>query len=669
MTDDLALTVMLAAGADDGTVRIDPLDMRLLNVQAGDIVGMQGKRTTYARVRPALMEERNQRLAGLGALSVHNLGLAEGEKVVFSPQRARAEIADAITLTLDDDLDHLHVRARARELGSLWHGRPVVEGDGLALPGLDRNPLVAHVQTAKPQGLVQIGTGTVFTFVERAGAEGLPRLGGLRDLYRSCFNLASTRVKDAPAVGVKSVLLIGPAGCGKARLVERLAVALQKPLVALDAHVLIDRAIAGASIDPDFSLTDLAKRGGAIVRLDHLEALNESATEAGLTAAKRRVTALLVDLLDDVRLQRNIMLFGVASEPLTERLADGDRFGLVLPVEAPNRVARQEILMLATAGVPLAEDVDLARLAAMTPGTTARDLVRLVATASSLATGPKVSERHFVAAYPAIAPSAASEVRCDIPTTSWDDVAGLDDLKQLLGETLSWSLRYREKFVAAGVRPPRSILLSGGQGTGKTSLVRALANFTPLHFIEIACPLLAARSVLDSVRYIRDSFALARRKAPCVVFFDDIDVLFEIAGPAAAPHLHPIVAQLLAELDDINLIYGVVVIAATNRPDRLSTDVLRPGRFDFAVTLPMPDQAARRRIFEIHARKLPLAEDVDFDRLAAATQGLSPAEIANLCSRVGLIALRQSLNAADGARLPPVVNADLFEQGLRGRKN
>ncbi|MDD5587183.1 MAG: AAA family ATPase, partial [Alphaproteobacteria bacterium] len=252
---------------------------------------------------------------------------------------------------------------------------------------------------------------------------------------------------------------------------------------------------------------------------------------------------------------------------------------------------------------------------------------------------------------------------------SWHDVAGLDDTKRLMRETLEWSLRHDEKFAANGVRPPCSILLSGGQGTGKTSLVRALASVIPLNFVEISCPVLTTRDADASARTIHDCFALARRKAPCLVFLDDIDVLFESQGasePVSVPR--PVVARLLNELDGLALFPGVVVIASTNRPDRLTMDVLRPGRFDYAVALPMPDHAARKKILEIHARKLPLAADVDFDRLAAATQSMSPAELANLCNRVGLIALRQSLGGEQGGVIPPVVNAALFEQALRGRK-
>lgn len=287
-----------------------------------------------------------------------------------------------------------------------------------------------------------------------------------------------------------------------------------------------------------------------------------------------------------------------------------------------------------------------------------------------MAKGPRVAERDLFEAFRSLTPSAAGAVRCDIPTTSWDDVGGFDDIKQMLCDTLTWSLQLYDRFAAVGVRPPSSVLLSGGSGTGKTALVRALASYIPVNFIEVDCALLAAYGPDGAADFLQNSFALARRKAPCLIFFDEIDVLFESeeTDADAAPHHHPIVAQLMANLDSMAMFPGVVVIAASSRPDRLTAEILRPGRFDFAIALPLPDAAARKKILQIHARKLPLASDIDFEKLAGATHGMSPAEIANLCNRVGMMALRNSLSSPEGGLIPPVVNGALFDQALRGRK-
>ncbi len=674
MISELTLTLHESSDTDDGTVRLDQSDMRLLGILSGDILALSGSRTTYACARPAFMEDRNQRLAKVSPLLRRNLGVQAAQKIQILPQLHKPALAERITLQVDDDIDNLHVLARQRQLPSAWHGRCVVEGDLLRVPTLDRQPLLVKVTATSPGGLIQIGSSTEFGFVTSANDETLPGIGALRETYRTCHALATTRLKTNIPTATHAVLLTGPAGCGKARLVTRLAQDLDVSLVTLDAHQLLDRQQAqGGALD--ISLTALARRGPTILLLDHLDALTFAVKQSPiLAAAQHTVTAQLSGLLDELPGHANIIVFGIASAPLEARLRDHPSISLTLPVDAPGRPGRHEILLLETRNLPLAESVDLARLAAMTPGATARDLRHLVTTTSLLATNVKITENDFVTAYRPMQPSATERTTlvCDIPSASlWDDVAGLEDIKRMMRETLNWSTKHYDKFRDAGVRPPRSVLLSGGTGTGKTSLVRALAGITPMHLIELSCPVLAAGDPADTARHIRDGFAMARRKTPCVIFLDDIDVLFETDPPVAdsSNRLPPAVAQLLTDMDSLAMTQGVVVIAATNRPDRLTSDILRPGRFDFAVTLPLPDGEARKKILQIHAHKLPLAADVDFDVLANATKNMAPAEIANLCNRAGLMALSRSLSDESGGVIPPMVNAALFEQILRGRKS
>lgn len=670
MPSELSLTLQISSQIDDGIVRLDPADMRLLNILSREVVALSGARKSYARVLPASMEDRNQRLAIVSPLLSCNIGVQTGHKAEVLAERKAPMLAESLTLQVADDLDRLNLLVRQKLLNGFWYERPVIVGDWLRMPSLDRNPLLAQVAETKPEGLVQVGHSTVYSITTEQENPRLPPLGGLRDIYRTCQFMATERLKSGLNDAARSVLLTGPSGCGKARLVKRLAEELQVPIVILGANQLLDKMLAGVITDLGVSLTELARRGPTIILLDHLEVLSRRENDtAALHAASRAVVSQICALLDEAAMQPGIMIFGVGSGAINFRFRENRRFDVILPVDAPNSLERHEILLVSTRSLPLLDSVNLGKVAAAATGATARDLGQLVSTASHLAQGPRLTDYDFQAAARHVEYSAAGDVRCDIPSMAWNDVAGLDDIKKLLRETLSWSLKFREQFDEAGVKPPRSILLSGGKGTGKTSLVRALANIIPLNFIEIDCSLLGASDAEKAVQVIRDSFILARRKAPCLVFFDDIDVLFDVQDATETGiKASPVIPRLLIELDGLALMPGVMVVAATNRPDRLSVEILTPGRFDYAATLPMPDTAARKKILQIHAHKLPLAADIDFDHLANITHGMSPADIANLCNRVGLLALRQSLSEEHGAIVPPAVSAVLFEQVLRGRK-
>lgn len=672
MSSALSLTLYEVPDTEEGVIRLDPSDMHMLGVMPGDVIAVEGARKCFVRVKSAFMEDRNQRLARVGPLTATNLGYRSGQVVRLLPDRIRPPFAELMTLQADDDLDRLHLLAREKQLSSFWRERTVLPEDLLNLPTLEGQPITVKVAGVQPAGPVQIGPLTTFSIGALKSGSDLPRLGGLRDIYRETQNLIEGHFKRRNPQAARSVLLYGPGGCGKATLVARLAKESGLALRVFDCYQLMDQWLAHRSTELNVSLTEIARRGQTLILVDHLEALCGKKDEtAAIAIAARSVTSQICALLEEVRTQPNLIAFATSSKTLDERFDNNRLFDLRIPVDAPNRWGRTEILMLAAQSVPLAADVDLPIIATMTPGATGRDLCGLLSSAGLMAMGAKVTQRDMLGALRSLVPSAAHDVRCDIPTTLWDDVAGLDDVKQTLREALSWSLRQYDQFVDMGVHPPRSILLSGGQGTGKTSLVRSLAGILPVHFIEVNCSALVTQTTKDSVAYLREAFVLARRKAPCLVFFDDIDVLFEIEGDDAdiAPYRHSLVAQLIVDLDSLMAQNGIVVIAATNRPDRLTTEIMRPGRLDFVLTLPMPDAPARKKIFQIHARKMPLAADIDFDRLANATQGLSAAEIADLCNRVGMIALRNSLSGPEGGVIPPTVNADLFEQALRGRKN
>ncbi|HAX91782.1 MAG TPA: hypothetical protein DCY07_06200, partial [Rhodospirillaceae bacterium] len=640
MVSDLTLTLYEIPETQDGVVHLDMADMHVLGVSAGDLVCVEGARRVHLLVMPAFMGDRNQRLARVSPLTVSNLGSYSGQKARLLPERVKLPLAERVTVQAVDDLDQSHLIARHSQLAGYCLKRAVAVDDEIRVPTLGAYPLKVKVIGVTPAGGAQIGHATEFSVVgspdERTGEKGLPAIGGVREAYLTCQKLVKARFSKSFSYAARSALLTGPEGCGKATMVARLAKECGATLHVIDGYRLLNVWMAQGISGLETELSDLDRRGSGILLLDHLEALVQVGNSEALAASTHALIEQLCAVLDELPTRPNVFVFGVIAGEGAALGRLAARFDFRLCVDAPNRWGRSELLHIATNGLTLDTDVDLGELAAITSGMTARDLFALTSAASYFAASPKVRAQDFMMAFRNQTPSAHSEILCDIPLTYWDEVAGLDDIKQVLLETLTWSLFDRDKFLTAGVKPPRSILLSGGQGTGKTSVVRALTTNIPMNYIEIACPAMMAKYQNDKASFLTETFALARRKAPCLVFFDDIDALFETLSTDSdtAPHQHPLVAQLVAELDALPLMAGVVVVAATNRPDRLTQDILRPGRFDFAMTLPMPDNAARKKVLQIHARKLPLSSDIDFDRLAGNTQGMSSAELANLCNRV-----------------------------------
>ena len=673
MTSDLSLTLYEMPDIEEGVVRLDSTDMKILGVIAGETVLVEGSRRVYLTVQTTGVADRNQRLAQVSALTASNIGFFSGQKVRLIAERLKMPVAELVTLQADDDLDQLHLMARKKQIGGFWNKRVVQVEDELSLPTLDRRPICIKVAATQPQCPVQIGHATEFVVATRKASPNAIRIGAVREAYRICQHVANARFTRGLISAARSVFLTGPKGCGKALMVAKLASDNGYEFHRLDAYQMLDRAIGPTGLELGEMLSDLGRRGRTVLLLDHLEALIDAEHKSSAVAsAAYNVTSQIHALLDEIPTQPNVLVFGVASGEAAFRFPLQARFDIEIPVDAPNRWGRHEVLLLATEGKLKGEDTDLAAVADITQGMTGGDIVSMVRRAEMLSAEGRICKDDIMTAFRSSSATAASEVHCDIPQTPWEEVAGLDDVKQLMHETLSWSLFHHEQFAVAGVRPPQSVLLSGAHGTGKTSLVRALAGHMPLHFIEVSCPLLLARPVQDGQRYLEECFLKARRKAPCLVFFDDIDVLFdppkcEVDESSSQPH--PLVGQLVAEMDRLISLLGVFVVGATSRPDRLNADILRAGRFDFVIPLPMPDLSGRKKILHVHARKLPLAADIDFDRLASNTHGMSPSEIASMCNRVGLMALRHSINTPEMAGLLPVVTAELFDQALRGRKS
>jgi transitional endoplasmic reticulum ATPase len=472
---------------------------------------------------------------------------------------------------------------------------------------------------------------------------------------------------DAP----KGVLLHGPPGCGKTLIARAIAHETEAQFFAVSGPEIIHKFYGESEAHLRKVFEEATRQGPSIIFLDEIDAIAPR-REQVVGEVEKRVVAQLLALMDGLNKRQNVIVIGATNIPnaLDPALRRPGRFDREISIPIPDRRGRLDILEIHSRGMPLKPDVDMGRLAEITHGFVGADLEALCREAAmiclrdiladldfSLAKIPyerlaklEVRMDHFLTALQEVEPSAIREVFVEVPNVRWSDVGGLARLKQRLVEAVEWPLRYAALYEQAGVRPPKGILLSGPPGCGKTLLAKAIANESQVNFISVKGPALLSKYVGDSERQVRDVFRKARQAAPCIIFFDELDALMPARGGAVSdsPVTDRVLSQFLAELDGIEELKGVLVLGATNRLDRLDPAVLRPGRFDEVVEIPLSGETERREIFEVHLRGKPVARNVKISDLAARSEGFSGAQIASVCNLAALRAVRRAVALAGG---------------------
>jgi len=389
--------------------------------------------------------------------------------------------------------------------------------------------------------------------------------------------------------------------------------------------------------------------------------------------------------MDGLAKRQQLIVIAATNLPnlLDPALRRPGRFDREIAIPIPDRTGREEILSVHSRGMPLSADVDMRHLASITHGFVGADLEALCREAAMIClrrimpeidfalaripyeqlTKLEVGKEDFLDALREVEPSATREVFVEVPDVHWEDVGGLEQVKQRLIEAVEWPLQHAELFAEAGIRPPKGILLTGPPGCGKTMLAKAIANESQVNFISVKGPALLSKYIGDSERGVRDMFRKAKQAAPCIIFFDEVDALVPArgAGGGDAHVADRVLSQFLTELDGVEELKGVLMLGATNRQDMLDPAILRPGRFDQIVEIPLPDEPGRRQIFEVHLRNKPLAPGIDIAKLAAATEEFSGAEIQGICVGAALSAVRRAV-AAKIAK-PEAAVAVLIEAG------
>ncbi|MBI5524889.1 MAG: CDC48 family AAA ATPase [Deltaproteobacteria bacterium] len=683
--ETLALRVAEALGKDvgRGVARLDPKDLGRLGVEVGDLLAIEGERASVAKAMPAFAENR-----GKGAIQID--GITRGNARTGLDQRVKVSKASYVTaakivLRPFGELPALKRNGDTRYVGRLLEGLPLVAGDRVRATLFGSRYQDFEVVGTQPKGgcvVVHPQTQIVIESEAQKGTKpgriAYEDIGGLRKEIRRVREMVELPLRypqiferlgiDAP----KGVLLHGPPGTGKTLLARAVAHETEAAFISVSGPEVIHKFYGESEAKLRGIFEQAGKNAPCIIFLDELDAIAPK-RENVQGDVEKRVVAQLLALMDGLEARGQVIVIGATNLPnlLDPALRRPGRFDREIEIGIPDATARREILEIHTRGMPLEEGVDLAKLASITHGFVGADLEALCREAAmttlrtvmpeidlasnelsyELLLSLKVTMEHFLSALAEVEPSAIREVFVEVPDVKWEEVGGLDGIKRELREAVEWPLKYSELLRHAGVRPVKGILLHGSPGTGKTLLAKAVGSQSGVNFISVKGPALLSKYVGESERGIREVFKKARQAAPCILFFDEIDSLAPVrtAETSDSRVSQRVISQLLTEMDGIEEIKGVLIVATTNRKDMLDPALLRPGRFDLLLELPRPDVLGRAEIFRIHLEGKPLASDVDATDLAKRTDGLTGADIETACRRAALLSVRDFIEKHEGA--------------------
>jgi transitional endoplasmic reticulum ATPase len=662
-----------------GIARIDPGDLEKIEAEVGDIIQIEGKRKTVAKVMPTYSEDRGISLVQIDGLLRGNAQVSLDEKVAV--QKTSFSPADKVVLSPLTLVRSISRERDTRYIGTLLDGLAVVEGDTIRANLFGTRSQDFTVVSTLPKGVVLVHARAKIEVREKGEvrAKGFKvsyeDIGGLgRELQRvrEMIELPLKYPQIFERLGIdppKGVLLHGPPGCGKT-LIAR---AVTNETATYFTHITgpeIMGKFYGESEARLRSVFEEAKANApAILFIDEIDAIAPKREEmGGEKQVERRVVAQLLALMDGLESRGELIVIGATNIPnsLDPALRRPGRFDREIAISIPDQRGRLEILQIHTRGMPLAQDVDLEKLSQITHGFVGADLEALCREAAMNALRKimpsidfqldeipyetllqlEVTMNDFNEALKEVEPSAIREVFVEVPNVRWGDVGGLGEVKEKLIEAVEWPLRYPDLFREANVKPPKGILLSGPPGTGKTLVAKALASESEVNFISVKGPELMSKYVGESERGVREVFRKAKQASPCILFFDEFDSLVPERGLGEDSQVtERVISQFLTELDGLEELKGALVLAATNRKDLIDSAILRPGRFDFILEFPLPDENTRRTIFEIHTRGKPLVSDVDLGVMAQKTEGLAGSDIEVICREASMIAIREFVQA------------------------
>jgi transitional endoplasmic reticulum ATPase len=679
-----------------GIAKLAPEDLEALGLAIGDIVSLTGKRRTVAKAMRTYVKDTNKGFMALDQVLRTNAQTALAEQVTV--QKLAAQTAQRVVLAPVAAVPAKVTDEELKELLRLLEGLPAVVGDRVRPNTAGFKNWEFTVVETVPEGAVVIRMGTTLTVKPAAGVgQGTRKvtykdIGGMNAELQQVREVVELPLKypqlferlgiDAP----KGVLLYGPPGCGKTMTARAVANETSAHFIHISGPEIVHRYYGDSEAHLREVFKEARDRAPTIVFFDEIDAI-ASKREDVSGDVEKRIVAQLMALLDGLESRGQVIVVAATNIPdaVDPALRRPGRFDREISVRVPDREGRLEILQIHTRTMPLAKNVDLVKISEATHGYVGADLKALCQEAAMITlrrvvpdfdveqgiseemlAGLEVGNAAFAEAMKRVKPSTGRELFRDIADVRWSDVGGLEEAKHVLREAIEWPLKHGELFLQVGATPPKGILLSGPPGAGKTLLAKAVAKESGVNFIAVKGPELLSKWVGESEQGVREVFRKARLAAPCIIFFDEIDALCPVRGMGSSDSGvgDRIVSQFLTEVDGIEELKGVVVLGATNRLEMVDPALLSPGRFDIVVDLLVPEREERRAIFAVHTRDKPLASDVDLETLADLTEGAVGGDIASICRRATMLAVREHVEQEAGGEKALQLSAHHFRQAL-----
>jgi transitional endoplasmic reticulum ATPase len=656
-----------------GVARIDYESMDNLGASTGDVVEIKGKRRTVAKCLPLYPSDEGKGIIRIDGLVRNNAGVAIGDTVIV--RKIKAVPAEKVIVAPLEAIPPIDERYLADALESM----PLVKGDNVMVPyfGGRLTFQVIAVQPANAEAVI-VTQKTVFHIAEKGETiRGVPKvtyedIGGLKEeiqKVREMIELPLRHPEIFEKLGIeapKGILLYGPPGTGKTLLAKAVANESNAHFISISGPEIMSKFYGESEARLREIFKEAKEKAPSIIFIDEIDSIAPKREEV-TGEVERRVVSQLLSLMDGLESRGKVIVIAATNRPnaIDPALRRPGRFDREIEIRVPDKKARLEILQIHTRNMPLAPDVNLEKIANMTHGFVGADLEYLCKEAAMKCLRRVLPELNleeekippevlnklivtmddFMEALKEVTPSAMREVYIDTPDVRWSDIGGLEDVKRQLQEAVEWPLKYPELYKKLGHTMPKGILLHGPSGTGKTMLAKAVATESEANFISVRGPELLSKWVGESERGVREVFRRARQAAPCVIFFDEIDSIAPVRGMGGDSMVtERVVSQLLTEMDGIQSLQGVVVLAATNRIDMVDPALLRPGRFDKLIYVGMPDKYARQKILEIHTKNKPLAEDVRLDKIAEMCEDFSGADVAAVANTAVSLVLHEYLS-------------------------